>query len=141
MAVSFRATVLAAFSVASALLLVGSVASADAPEWQRDLDYLTWDRRAEAASSVSGGPVYLQPGGEQSAAAANVAAAPTWQLRIRDFYSLVTPRGWRALVSRHEPEEAAKATLTVPAPGQTVEQPVGPVARRNSAPTHGTMVR
>lgn len=141
MTARFRATAWAALPVASALLICSSVAFGDAPEWQRDLDYLTWDRREEGVTAATGGPVYLQPEGQRTGAVANVAAEPTWQLRVRDFYSLVTPRGWRTLVSKGPAPQAAPATLTVPAPGQTVEQPVGPVARRTEGATHGSFVR
>lgn len=141
MAVGVRATARVAFSVASTLLLCGSAAVAQPPEWQRDLDYLTWDRRAEGVTAATGGPVYLLPEGERTAAVSNVAPEPTWQLRVRDFYSLVTPRGWRAMFSGRDASAEAPATLTVPAPGQSVEQPVGAVARRNDSPVHGTIVR
>lgn len=142
MSVRSCATFLAASSLASALLICSSTSLGGTPEWQRDLDYLTWDRRAEGGAVASGGPVYLQPEGQRTAAAvSNAAPAPTWQLRIRDFYSIVTPRGWRTLAAGREATDAATATLTVPAPGQTVEQPVGPVARRNDAPTRNSIVR
>lgn len=129
---SWTRAALAALALASVAGFFGSTAAGKTPEWQQDLDYLTWDRRAEDAASTAGGPVYLQPEMGQASAISSVAPAPTWQLRIRDFYSLVTPRGWRALVSRREPSETATATLTVPAPGQTVEQQVGAVAQRDA---------
>lgn len=115
---------------------MASAAAAEGPipEWQQDLDYLTWDRRAEEPTAV-GGPVFLQPDGEQASAISSVTPAPTWQLRIRDFYSMVTPRGLRALVSRQEPKEDAATTLSVPSPGGAVQQPVspvGPVAQRDA---------
>jgi hypothetical protein len=140
MALGFRATVLVAFTLVSAALVVSSAALGDTPEWQRDLDYLTWDRRAECANAAAGGPVYLQPEGQRTAAVSN-APAPTWQLRVRDFYSIVTPRGLRSMWSRGEETQGAPATLTVPAPGLAVEQPVGAVARRNELPMHGSIVR
>src|SRR5262245_55135866 len=116
--------VLAALCLASVAGFYGSTAEGKSPEWQEDLDYLTWDRRAENAASKAGGPVYLQPDKGGASVISSVEPSPTWQLRIRDFYSLVTPRGWRALVSGREPVATAPATLTVPAPGQAVEQPV-----------------
>jgi hypothetical protein len=141
MTARFRATVLVAFTLVSAALVCSSAALGDTPEWQRDLDYLTWDRRAEGANAAAGGPVYLQPEGQRTAAVSNVAPAPTWQLRVRDFYSIVTPRGLRSMWSRNDAPSDATATLTVPAPGLAVEQPVGAVARRNELPMHGSIVR
>ncbi|MGD9636338.1 MAG: hypothetical protein AB7G28_16395 [Pirellulales bacterium] len=131
--------VLAALLLASAAGFVGSTAAGKPPEWQEDLDYLTWDRRAENGAAAAGEPVYLQREKGQASAISSAAPAPTWQLRVRDFYSLVTPRGWRTLVSRDEPAVGTTATLTVPAPGQAVEQPVGPVAQRDTK--RGTIVR
>jgi hypothetical protein len=134
--------VLAALVLVSIAGFFGSTAVGEAPEWQQDLDYLTWDRRAEDSGAAAGRPVYLQPDGDRPGALSSVEAAPAWQLRIRDIYSLVTPRGWRAMVSRPKTAATAtaKAALTVPAPGLAVQQPVGPVAQRQDA-ARGTFVR
>jgi hypothetical protein len=143
-----RGATLGAVGFLTVTLLVGSAALGQVPEWQQDLDYLTWDRRQEVPAADAGGPVFLQPGGESATISMSSQPSASWRLRIRDFYSLVTPRSLRALVTRREvPGSAtstdsvtASATLTVPAPGQTVQQPLGPVAERHDA-TYGTFRR
>jgi hypothetical protein len=127
-----RAVTLGALWLACGLLVSPAAAEGLVPEWQQDLDYLTWDRRAEEPTTV-GGPVFLHPDGERASTISSVTPAPTWQLRIRDFYTMVTPRGLRALVSRRDAQEDA-TTLSAPGPNSAVQQPVspvGPVAQRN----------